>query len=84
VGDTNEERDLGSSDRKIDSVKKRLNVDSPSFTPVLLDSSGSSFGSKAALGLSPKAAVAAPFTPRSSKAGTVHNPSVAPGIYKIS
>lgn len=52
------------------SNKKRLNVDSPSFTPSILSSNGSSPTSQSATmkkmaTISPKAASAAPFQPRS-------------------
>ncbi|PLB48344.1 PAB-dependent poly(A)-specific ribonuclease subunit pan3 [Aspergillus steynii IBT 23096] len=55
--------------------KKRLNVDSPSFTPSLLSSNGSSptmssATAKKTATISPKAANAAPFQPRSSNTST--------------
>jgi hypothetical protein len=46
-------------------VKQRLNVDSPSFTPLTAAVNGSS-GSRSTT-ISPKAASAAPFTPKSQK-----------------
>ncbi|KAI9675632.1 MAG: PAB-dependent poly(A)-specific ribonuclease subunit 3 [Caeruleum heppii] len=52
-----------------DSLKRRLNVDSPTFTPSSLTSNGSGSGVKSTT-ISPKAANAAPFTPKSSSAGT--------------
>ena len=51
------------------SVKKKLNVDSPSFTPSSLSVSSSGQKSK---GLSPKAASAAPFRPKSATPGRIH------------
>lgn len=58
------------SSNQSDSSKKRFNVDSPSFTPSLLSSNGSSPTStpattKKMTTISPKAANAAPFQPRS-------------------
>ncbi|KAA8651660.1 PAN-complex poly(A)-binding subunit PAN3 [Aspergillus tanneri] len=60
-----------------DSNKRRLNVDSPSFTPSLLSSNGSSpttssATTKKVTTISPKAANAAPFQPRniSSRSNT--------------
>lgn len=55
------------------SVKKRLNVDSPSFTPASLASTSLSVNgnSTKATGLSPKAASAAPFKPKGLGSGTV-------------
>lgn len=50
-----------------DSAKKRLNVDSPSFTPSSLAVNGQA--SKPS-GLSPKAANAAPFKPKGISSGT--------------
>ena len=50
------------------SVQKRLNVDSPSFTPASLSVNGSSLPSKTK-GLSPKAASAAPFQPKGTTPG---------------
>ncbi|KKK21253.1 hypothetical protein P175DRAFT_0499579 [Aspergillus ochraceoroseus IBT 24754] len=66
------------SANQFDSNKKRLNVDSPSFTPSLLPSNGSSSPTiststmKKNTTISPKAASAAPFQPRniSSRSGT--------------
>lgn len=49
----------------IDSSKKRLNVDSPSFTPSHLAANGSSAPKKPTSSISPKAASAAPFQPKS-------------------
>lgn len=46
------------------SSKKRLNVDSPSFTPSHLAANGSS-APKKTTSISPKAASAAPFQPKS-------------------
>ncbi|KAI9795510.1 MAG: PAB-dependent poly(A)-specific ribonuclease subunit 3 [Piccolia ochrophora] len=58
-----------------DSVKKRLNVDSPTFTPTSLSSNGQNPAQKRT-GISPKAAGAAPFTPQSiNAAGTVTPPA---------
>ncbi|KAH8699010.1 putative poly(A)-binding protein-dependent poly(A) ribonuclease [Talaromyces proteolyticus] len=48
--------------------KKRLNVDSPSFTPAVIGANGSS--SKKPNSISPKAAVAAPFLPKASGTST--------------
>lgn len=50
------------------SMKKRFNVDSPSFTPSSLAVNGASQPAKS-LGLSPKAASAAPFRPKSAASG---------------
>lgn len=50
----------------LSSVKKRFNVDSPSFTPASLTVNGAS----KTPGLSPKAANAAPFKPRNFSPGT--------------
>ncbi len=49
------------------SVKKKFNVDSPSFTPASLTVNGAS----KTPGLSPKAANAAPFKPRNFSPGTL-------------
>ncbi|MCJ1348224.1 PAB-dependent poly(A)-specific ribonuclease subunit 3, partial [Peltigera leucophlebia] len=46
-----------------ESVKQRFNVDSPSFTPAALTSNGHGASPKST-GLSPKAAIAAPFKPK--------------------
>ena len=54
------------------SIKKRFNVDSPSFTPSSLAVNGSNIIAKTP-GLSPKAANAAPFRPR----------NLTPGIQRI-
>jgi len=48
------------------SAKKKLNVDSPSFTPSSLSVSSSGQKSR---GLSPKAASAAPFRPKNASPG---------------
>lgn len=48
------------------SIKKKFNVDSPSFTPASLAVNGAS----KTPGLSPKAANAAPFKPRNYSSGT--------------
>ncbi|KAB8754761.1 hypothetical protein FH972_026551 [Carpinus fangiana] len=48
-----------------ENLKKRFNVESPSFTPSLPDGNGSSKTNT----ISPKAASAAPFTPKTAKAG---------------
>ena len=56
------------ADQAIDSSKKRLNVDSPSFTPSSLAVNGQPSKSS---GLSPKAAIAAPFKPKGIASGTV-------------
>lgn len=48
-----------------DSNKKRFNVDSPSFTPSLLSGNGASAPKKSTT-ISPKAANAAPFQPRTA------------------
>lgn len=45
--------------------RKRFNVDSPSFTPSLLSTNGSTTPTKKTATISPKAANAAPFQPRS-------------------
>ncbi|GKZ79441.1 hypothetical protein CBS63078_10011 [Aspergillus niger] len=68
-----------------DSNKKRLNVDSPSFTPSILSSNGSSPTSQSATmkkmaTISPKAASAAPFQPRSiSSRSNSSTPTTRPG-----
>ena len=46
------------------SIKKRLNVDSPSFTPTAVASLAVNGAARKPLGLSPKAASAAPFKPK--------------------
>ncbi|PGH15964.1 PAB-dependent poly(A)-specific ribonuclease subunit PAN3 [Helicocarpus griseus UAMH5409] len=51
----------GSAPHSSESNKKRLNVDSPSFTPSLLNGSA---GSKKTATISPKAVSAAPFLPK--------------------
>lgn len=55
------------------SVKKRLNVDSPSFTPANLTVNGSQAKPKS-IGISPKFANAAPFKPKglASRPGRAH------------
>ena len=50
------------------SIKKRFNVDSPSFTPSSLAVNGNNITAKTP-GLSPKAANAAPFRPRNLTPG---------------
>ena len=56
------------------SAKKRLNVDSPSFTPAAADMSNASGKNTNTPGLSPRAASAAPFQPKVAKsAGTFHH-----------
>ncbi len=50
------------------SVKKRFNVDSPSFTPSLLAVAGNGAPAKTS-GLSPRAASATPFKPKSLTPG---------------
>ncbi|KAF2764489.1 hypothetical protein EJ03DRAFT_26451 [Teratosphaeria nubilosa] len=50
--------------------KKSLNVDSPSFTPTFTPKMGNAQPVVKSLGLSPKAAAAASFTPRGSGAAT--------------
>ncbi|PWY64038.1 PAB-dependent poly(A)-specific ribonuclease subunit pan3 [Aspergillus heteromorphus CBS 117.55] len=68
-----------------DSNKKRLNVDSPSFTPSILSSNGSSPTTSSATmkkmaTISPKAANAAPFQPRSiSSRSNSSTPTTRPG-----
>ena len=52
------------------SVKKRFNIASPSFTPSSLAVNGNHTPPKT-LGLSPKAANAAPFKPRTLTPGKV-------------
>lgn len=52
------------------SVKKRLNVDSPSFTPASLAVNDAQLPTKTA-GLSPKTASAAPFKPKGLTSGNV-------------
>ena len=52
------------------SVKKRFNIASPSFTPSSLAVNGNHATAKT-LGLSPKAANAAPFKPRTLTPGNV-------------
>ncbi|KAI9849882.1 MAG: PAB-dependent poly(A)-specific ribonuclease subunit 3 [Sclerophora amabilis] len=51
-----------------DNIKKRLNVDSPTFTPSSLATNGRGVGTKSTA-ISPKAADAAPFTPKSTNVG---------------
>ena len=51
-------------------MKKRFNVDSPSFTPSSLAPNGNTATSKAP-GLSPRAANAAPFLPKSLTPGKI-------------
>ena len=56
------------------SLKKRFNVDSPSFTPSSLAVNGTSAPSKT-IGLSPRTASAAPFKPKSLTPGMECHPS---------
>ncbi|KAL8715484.1 MAG: hypothetical protein Q9220_000819 [cf. Caloplaca sp. 1 TL-2023] len=65
---------------KLRSIKKRLNVDSPSFTPASLAVNGNQVKAKSA-GISPKFANAAPFKPKiiaSRPASTA--PSATPSV----
>ncbi|KAL9094181.1 MAG: hypothetical protein Q9165_003596 [Trypethelium subeluteriae] len=56
-----------------DSAKKRFNVDSPAFKPLGPITNGNSSGAKGA-SISPQAAGAAIFTPKSTNAGTATPP----------
>lgn len=56
------------ADKKIDSIKKSLNVDSPSFTPATLSVPGKGTGGT----ISSQAVNAAPFTPRGMASGEQH------------
>ncbi|KAL9088648.1 MAG: hypothetical protein Q9159_002984 [Coniocarpon cinnabarinum] len=58
-----------SDSQAVDSAKKRLNVDSPSFTPAVPNTSGPA---NKASGFSPRAASAAPFQPKNAKSDVHH------------
>ncbi|KAF6218046.1 hypothetical protein HO133_006458 [Letharia lupina] len=55
---------------QVESIKKRFNIASPSFTPSSLAVNGNHATPKT-LGLSPKAANAAPFKPRTLTPGNI-------------
>ncbi|KAI9783367.1 MAG: PAB-dependent poly(A)-specific ribonuclease subunit 3 [Geoglossum umbratile] len=63
----------------LQSLKKRLNVDSPTFTPTFIAPSSNGAPSAStpskSTAISPKAASAAPFTPKGMSAGTATPPA---------
>ncbi|KAF2104553.1 PAB-dependent poly(A)-specific ribonuclease subunit pan3 [Rhizodiscina lignyota] len=68
-----------------DSLRKRLNVDSPSFTPLQPSANGLNSGSSSRIGsaaISPKAASAAIFTPKSTKTANF-TPAPAPPVPQV-
>ncbi|KAF2641951.1 PABP-dependent poly(A) nuclease 3 [Massarina eburnea CBS 473.64] len=60
-----------------ENMKKRFNVDSPSFTPLQASTNGSLTPSSRGAAISPKAANAAVFTPKSQRS-TASTPSLQP------